>query len=150
MTFARLAASGFGLGFLPVASGTAASALAVLLGIPLMLGPAWMLSVAAALASLGGLWLISSAQVEGDPGWVVIDEIAGQWIALVGLARPTIAGLIAAFAIFRLLDIAKPGPVRWADRQGGEAGIMGDDLIAGALTAGILWAIRSRWPGAFG
>jgi phosphatidylglycerophosphatase A len=42
--------------------------------------------------------------------------------------------------------VAKPGPIGWADRQGGAAGIMADDLIAGAITAGILWAIGSHWP----
>jgi phosphatidylglycerophosphatase A len=54
--------------------------------------------------------------------------------------------LLAAFIIFRLLDITKPEPIAWADRQGGAAGIMADDLLAGAITAGILWAIRSQWP----
>jgi phosphatidylglycerophosphatase A len=55
-------------------------------------------------------------------------------------------GLLAAFFIFRLLDVAKPGPIGWADRQSGAAGIMADDVIAGVITAGILWAINSRWP----
>jgi phosphatidylglycerophosphatase A len=45
-----------------------------------------------------------------------------------------------------LLDVAKPGPIGWADRQSGAAGIMADDVIAGVITAGILWAINSRWP----
>ena len=56
----------------------------------------------------------------------------------------------AAFVLFRLFDIVKPGPVGWADRKGGAAGIMADDLIAGAIAAGILWAVRGRWPGALG
>ncbi len=81
---------------------------------------------------------------------MVIDEVAGQWVALLGLAQPTIPGLIAAFLVFRVLDIAKPGPVGWADRQRGAAGIMADDLIAGAISAGILWALQSRWPAIFG
>ncbi|MEO9190563.1 MAG: phosphatidylglycerophosphatase A, partial [Acetobacteraceae bacterium] len=63
--------------------------------------------------------------------------------------RPTPLGLLAALAVFRLLDIAKPGPIGWADRQGGAAGVMEDDLIAGALGAGILWAARSRFPTLF-
>jgi phosphatidylglycerophosphatase A len=99
------------------------------------------------LASLGCLWAVSTARVDGDPGWVVIDEFAGMWITMLGLARPTVVGLIAAFLLFRLLDIAKPGPVGWADRQKGAAGIMADDIIAGAIAAGILWAVRSRFPG---
>jgi phosphatidylglycerophosphatase A len=42
--------------------------------------------------------------------------------------------------------VAKPGPIGWADRQVGAAGIMADDVIAGVITAGILWAIDSNWP----
>jgi len=150
VTFPRLVASGLGSGFAPRAPGTAGSLLALLLAIPLMLAPPAVLAVAVAVASLAGLWAITAAKVDGDPGWVVIDEIAGQWLALVGLARPTPSGLLAAFLLFRLLDIAKPGPVGWADRQGGAAGIMADDLVAGALAGGILWAARSRWPHLFG
>lgn len=150
MSLARLIASGLGSGFVPRAPGTAGSLLALLLGIPLLLAPPPLLTLAVLAASLGGLWAIRAARVDGDPGWVVIDEVAGQWLALLGLARPTVLGLAAAFVLFRLLDIVKPGPVGWADRQGGAAGIMADDLVAGALAAGILWAVRARWPGVLG
>jgi phosphatidylglycerophosphatase A len=54
--------------------------------------------------------------------------------------------LLTAFVIFRLLDITKPGPIGWADRQHGAAGVMADDVIAGGITAGILWAVGSHWP----
>jgi phosphatidylglycerophosphatase A len=152
MRLARLVASGFGTGFSPAAPGTAGSALALLLGWGLLLLPGAALSLAILAATLAGLWAIGAAreEEEDDPGWIVIDEVAGQWVALLGLARPSPAGLLAAFALFRLLDIVKPGPVRWADRQPGAAGIMADDLIAGAFAAGILWAARSRWPSLFG
>jgi phosphatidylglycerophosphatase A len=150
VTLARLLASGFGSGFLPGAPGTAGALLGLVVGVPLLLAPPGVLGAAALVASMVGLWAIRAARVEGDPGWVVIDEIAGQWVALLGLARPTIIGLALAFALFRLFDIVKPGPVGWADRQGGAAGIMADDLIAGAIAAGILWAVRQRWPGLFG
>ncbi|HTC12063.1 MAG TPA: phosphatidylglycerophosphatase A [Acetobacteraceae bacterium] len=146
MTLARIIASGLGSGHAPRAPGTVASLLAVLLGIPLMRAPSGTLALATAAASLGGLWAIRAAKVDGDPGWVVIDEVAGQWLALLGLARPTALGLLAAFTLFRLLDIAKPGPIGWADRQGGASGIMADDLLAGALVAGVLWAARTHWP----
>jgi phosphatidylglycerophosphatase A len=150
MRFARLLAGFFGCGRVPVSPGSAGSFAALLIGYFLLLLPTYALTLAILVATLGGLWAIRAARVQGDPGWVVIDEVAGQWIALLGLARPTIPGLLAAFLVFRVLDIAKPGPVGWADRQKGAAGIMADDLIAGAITAGILGAIRSRWPGAFG
>jgi phosphatidylglycerophosphatase A len=150
LTFARFVAAAFGIGFFPRAPGTAGALLGLLLGIPLLLAPPFVFSSAVLLVSLLGFWAIRAARIEGDPGWVVIDEIAGQWMALLGLARPTVAGLAAAFALFRLLDIVKPGPVGWADRQGGAAGIMADDLIAGAIAAGILWAVREHWPGVLG
>lgn len=147
---ARLVAGFFGCGHTPVAPGTTGSLAALALGYGLMQLPTYALTCSILLASLGGLWAVQAARVDGDPGWIVIDEVAGQWVALLGLARPTAAGLAAAFLVFRLLDIAKPGPVGWADRQPGAAGIMADDLLAGALAAGILWATRSRWPGLLG
>lgn len=150
MTLFRLVAGGFGSGFVPGAPGTAGALLGLVLGVPLLLAPHGVLAAGVLLVSLLGLWAIRAASVEGDPGWVVIDEIAGQWVALLGLARPTVVGLAAAFVLFRLFDIVKPGPVGWADRQGGAAGIMADDLIAGAIAAGILWAVRQRWPGVLG
>jgi len=142
MNLARLIASGAGAGYAPRAPGTAGSLLALLLGALLMLAPAAALPLAALAATIGGVWAIRAARVEGDPGWVVIDEVAGQWIALLGLARPTWPGLLAAFLLFRLLDITKPGPIGWADRQGGAVGIMADDVIAGAAVAVILYAAR--------
>ncbi len=147
---ARWIAVGGGMGLVRPAPGTAASAVAVLLGAGL-LALGWpVLAVAAAAASLGGVWAIRAAGIGGDPGFVVIDEVAGQWIALLGLARPGVWGLLAGFALFRLLDVAKPGPVGWADRQGGAWGVMGDDLIAGAVVAVVLWGVRMGWPGVFG
>ena len=143
---ARLIASCGGAGFAPVAPGTVASALALGLGALLLWGAPAALALAAAAAAVGGVWAIRAAGVEGDPGWVVIDEVAGQWVALLGIGRVTPLGLLAAFLGFRLLDIAKPGPVGWADRQGGAGGIMADDLIAGALVAAALWIVRARWP----
>ncbi len=143
---ARLLASGFGVGYAP-ASGTVASALATLAGGGLMLANPLALPLAALVACLIGLWAIAATvPADDDPAWVVIDEVAGQWITLLGLARPTGPGLLFALAVFRLLDVAKPGPIGWADRQGGAAGVMADDLIAGALSAGIVWAVRTRWP----
>jgi phosphatidylglycerophosphatase A len=145
VTLARFIASGCGCGFVPFAPGTAAAALAVLSGALLMQLP-YALAAAVLIATFGGLWAIRAAKVAGDPGWVVIDEFAGQWLALLGLQHASFTGLVAAFLIFRLLDIAKPGPIGWADRQGGTTCIMVDDVIAGAITAAILWTISARWP----
>ena len=79
---------------------------------------------------------------------MTIDEFAGQFVTLLALRRPGLVGLGAAFLLFRIIDISKPGPVGWADRQKSAAGVMGDDVIAGGLAGGILWAVQARWPGA--
>lgn len=146
MNLARFIASGFGTGFCPVAPGTAGSLAALVIGVLLLrLAPA-ALPVAILLACILGVWSIRGAAGADDPGWIVIDEFAGQWVAmlpLIGLA-PSItafAALAASFALFRLFDITKPGPVGWADRRHDAVGVMADDLIAGAMAAAVLWAI---------
>ena len=140
----RVIASFFGIGFFPVAPGTAGSAVALLFGAALMQGPPWLLPVGAALAAVAGYVAIPHAVTDpqADPGWVVIDEVAGQWIALLGLAGVSAPGLAAAFVGFRVLDIWKPGPVGWADRQPGAFGIMTDDILAGVGVALMLYAAR--------
>ncbi len=150
MTLQRLIASGCGCGFVPVAPGTVASTVTLLPGALLLSRYPALLPLAAVLVTLAGLWAIRGAHIEGDPGWVVVDEVAGQLLALCGLAHISLLGMLLALLIFRLLDVAKPGPIGWADRQGGATGIMADDVIAGAVTAGILWAIGSRWPALLG
>lgn len=135
-------AAGFGLGLTRPASGTVASAAAAVLG-AVLLAAGWpWLAAAAAIATLGGVWAIRAAGIAGDPGFVVIDEVAGMWIALLGAGRGSVWGAVLAFAAFRVLDIAKPGPVGWADRRGGAWGVMGDDLIAGGIAAVVVWGVR--------
>ena len=150
MNVPRVIASGLGCGFVPTAPGTVASALTLLPGVLLLTISPSLLAIAAASMTLAGLWAIRAARIDGDPAWIVIDEVAGQLLALYGLAHVSMLGVLLAFLIFRLLDVVKPGPIGWADRQGGAAGVMADDVIAGVVTAGILWAVGSRWPGALG
>ena len=146
----ELIAAGGGAGFSPYAPGTAGSAVAALVGAGLLKLHPTALITAALTASLVGFWAVRAARVDGDPGWVVIDEFAGQLIALLGLAHPSGTGLLAAFLLFRLLDIVKPGPIGWADRQTGAFGIMADDIVAGLIAAGLLLGLRAAWPGALG
>jgi phosphatidylglycerophosphatase A len=143
---ARFIAAGFGTGYAPIAAGTVASFAAVVSGAGLLQASPAALAVAALLATAGGYVAVRRAGVEGDPGWVVIDEFAGQWITLLALARPTVPGLIAAFLLFRLFDITKLGPVGWADRQHGAFGIMADDVIAGIVAAIALILLRVLRP----
>jgi phosphatidylglycerophosphatase A len=148
MRLARFIAAGFGTGYTPVAAGTVASAAAALTGAGLLQLSPLALAAAALLATIGGMVAVTRAGVEGDPGWVVIDEFAGQWISLMALARPTLAGVVAAFVLFRLFDVTKLGPVGWADRQHGAFGVMADDVIAGiiaALVLGLVRLLRPQW-----
>ena len=146
---ARFIAAGFGTGYAPLAAGTVASATAVVCGAGLLQLSPWLLALAAALAAIGGYLAVERADVEGDPGWVVIDEFAGQWITMLALPRPTIPALIAAFILFRILDITKLGPVGWADRRHGTFGIMADDVIAGTIAALLLMFADMLRPGWF-
>jgi phosphatidylglycerophosphatase A len=103
------------------------------------------LAVAAAYLSIGALIRRLGEPGHHDPSWVVIDELAGQWIALLPVAIGAEAagaapsdlwpGWLAAFLLFRLFDVWKPGPVGWADRRPGAAGVVLDDLFAGAFAA---------------
>lgn len=100
------------------------------------------------IAFFVGIWAIgveTAGKEDHDPGEIVIDELVGVWIALlpviyganmmgVGLMA-LYPGWIAAFLLFRLFDIWKPGPVGWADRRGDVLGVMLDDVIAGILAA---------------
>jgi phosphatidylglycerophosphatase A len=88
----------------------------------------------------------STKGAHDDPGWIVIDEIAGQMLALLALHRISLIGVGLAFALFRLFDISKLGPIGWADRQGGAVGIMGDDILAGAAAALIVLAVQALLP----
>lgn len=74
-----------------------------------------------------------------DPGIVVVDEVLGQWTALLGTSEMSWKAYLAAFVLFRLFDIWKPPPVRQLERLRGGIGIVADDLAAGVLAALILY-----------
>lgn len=79
-----------------------------------------------------------------DPARVTIDEVAGCWVAC--LAAPGhwgLWGIVTAFVLFRVFDIAKPWPVSVLDRLKSGLGILLDDLAAGLIAAGILAAAGS-------
>ncbi|MBP9615325.1 MAG: phosphatidylglycerophosphatase A, partial [Thiopseudomonas sp.] len=75
-----------------------------------------------------------------DHGGIVWDEFVGIWITLIFLPN-TWLWLLLGFVVFRLLDIAKPWPISVLDRKvGGGFGIMIDDILAGVIAAGVLYA----------
>lgn len=146
----RAIASLFGAGLLRPGPGTWGSAAALVPGavVLALAGPLTVAAGALLLAALGW-WAVArelERAAEPDPGWIVIDEAAGMWVALAGLPAFGWAGAAAAFALFRLFDIAKPGPVGWADRQGGATGVMLDDVIAGAFAALVVAALAFVLP----
>lgn len=148
MTPARLVATLGGAGLLRPGPGTWGSAVVLPL---VLLGPLSCL-VLALVVTLAGYWAAQQVLRDDteDPGWFVADEGAGMLIALAALPAATWPGVLAAFALFRLLDIAKPWPVSWADRQAGALGVMLDDLVAGAIAAAALLALHAAFPGVLG
>lgn len=150
MTLSRLVSIGFGLGLLRPAPGTWGSAGALAVGVVLLYAAGFWALVAATLAAmLAGFWACAVELRDrpgADPGEIVIDEVAGQWIALLFPAAAfwwrgwedwmPYPGWLAAFLFFRLFDIWKPWLVGRADRRGDAPGVMLDDLWAG-LFAGL-------------
>lgn len=143
-------ATAAGAGYAPVAPGTFGSAVGVVLYLPLSgLHPA-LFAVTLAAALFLGIWASDHAEREfgrHDDGRIVIDEVVGQLIALsplgfIDAATIPLPLLVVGFGLFRLFDIWKPGPIRWAERhfQRG-AGVMLDDVAAGVLAAVLLTPI---------
>jgi phosphatidylglycerophosphatase A len=142
---ARLAATWFGAGDLPKAPGTWGSAVA--------LPFAWLihwaggvpaLAVATVLVFGVGIWasaVYAAQSGTSDPGPVVIDEVAGQWLTLLVVPRDPLLYALG-FVFFRAFDILKPWPISWADKRvKGGLGIMLDDVIAAAFAAILLFAV---------
>jgi len=147
----RLVAIFFGVGLLRPAPGTWGSAAAVGLGLILhRIGHFPLLLLATVVITALGFWACARELADRpgeDPSEIVVDEVAGQWVALlfpsfgfwwVGLDSANFPwpGWVAAFLLFRLFDIWKPWLVGRADRRHDAAGVMLDDLWAG-LFAGI-------------
>lgn len=145
------AATGAGIGRFPVAPGTIGSipGLALAWALWTVAGP-WAVVAGAALVTAVGTWAagrVAMAWGVEDPGAVVVDEIAGQMVALFFLA-PTPATLVASFLLFRIFDVWKPWPASRLEKLPGGSGIMADDLAAGAMANLVLQAtfwFRPEW-----
>ncbi len=141
---ASLIATWFGVGRLPVAPGTWGSAVTLPIAwiLAAWLGPAWLFGAAALVFAVGWWAAGVHARRTGieDPGEVVVDEVAGQMLAL-AVVPVDLVYYAAAFALFRIADIWKPWPVSWAERRlPGGLGIMADDMVAGGYAAVVLIA----------
>jgi phosphatidylglycerophosphatase A len=140
------AATWLGCGFMRPAPGTWGSLGAIPPALILILlgGPKYLLAALVLVIALG-FWASARFEAmsgEADSKMIVIDEVAGQWIALWPvLTAPVINPVLvlAAFALFRFFDITKPFPVGWFDRKlSGPVSVMGDDIAAGLIAALIL------------
>ena len=129
-----LLATWFGTGLLPITPGTWGSlaALPFAWAIRSLLGTT-SLTVATVIVFTIGWWAaatVAKASAIEDPGAVVIDEVAAQWLVLLPAPLDPLTYTLA-FLLFRFFDIWKPWPVRWAERHvKGGLGIMLDDLLA--------------------
>ncbi len=146
MTPAKVVATLGGIGLARPAPGTWASATLL----PLVwLGPLPCLGLAALLA-VAGFWAVRRLSREGaerDPGWVVVDEGAGQLLVLAAVpAGAPWLWVVLALVLFRFFDILKFGPVGWADRRKGTFWVMVDDMVAGAMGASAMLALRALLP----
>jgi len=140
----------FGAGFSFHAPGTIGS----LNALPMAAGIAWLggsrgLLLAAIIPFvLGMIYTARYLRQEpnsADPQWIVIDEVVGLWIALAAVPL-NFFWYVLGFGLFRLFDIWKPWPVRWADKNvPGALGIMLDDVLAGLYAAGVLVGLQYLW-----
>ncbi len=149
MNAAQMIASAGGVGFAPRAPGTFGSLVGVLIGAVLLQMGHGPLLAGVIVSSVIGVWAVWAVGGQNDPGWIVIDEVAGQMLTMLALPRVSAAGLLIAFGLFRLFDIWKPGPVGIADQRHDAIGVMADDWAAGAIgfcfLAILAWLLPGRW-----
>lgn len=163
-TLARLIATVGGVGYLRPAPGTWGSLAALpLLWVCHMLGGFPLVVVALLIVTVVGIWATAEMtrnSASHDPSEIVIDEVAGQMLALAPLSQAAWSmgidilavwpGWVAAFVLFRLFDITKWGPVGWADRRRDAWGVMLDDLIAGIMAGIGMLVLAGLWHGVLG
>ncbi len=149
MKINKLVLSCFGIGFLPVMPGTFGSLL--MLGVFLAIHYFWpvqMISIIFLTASIviGSILCVYCSRYydNRDLSWIILDEFAGQAVALFPAAVTSGAVLppaIAAFLLFRIFDICKPSPIREMEHLSGGVGIVADDLVAGVMAGTVVCII---------
>ncbi len=164
MTLSQMIATVGGTGHLRPAPGTWGSLVALPAAwlVHVIAGP-WLLLIGVFAFFVSGLWATieeTRGKDNPDPSEIVVDELVGQWIAILPLSfgashagADILAlwpGWIAAFVLFRLFDIWKPGPIGWADRRGDALGVMLDDVLAGVAAAVGVMALAALSHGVLG
>ncbi|WP_417461698.1 phosphatidylglycerophosphatase A [Kordiimonas sp.] len=135
--------TGLGVGMAKPAPGTWGSLLGLALGYGLIMLNVGVIELILLTAVLTVISSIAIDRIENtigihDAPEIIIDEIAGQWLALVPLLwlEPSLVLYGLAFVLFRFFDIIKPWPIGWLDKEvAGGFGVMVDDLVAGILSA---------------
>ncbi|CAN5884826.1 hypothetical protein BH11MYX3_BH11MYX3_42490 [soil metagenome] len=145
--FARAIVTAGGVGYSPVAPGTCGT----LVTVPIAwacrdLSTGMFLAVVAMVTISGTLAARHALRGWGthDDQRIVVDEVAGYLLTVAFVDRSSGWMLAIGFGLFRLLDIKKPGPIRWIDRNvPGATGVMLDDLVAGAVGAVIMIGVAA-------
>ncbi len=139
----------FGSGLCPKAPGTAGSILAAILAYPVaLLSFNGCFFLAAIFVFFLGLPFAAKAMRDSkteDPGWIVIDEVAGQWMAFAFVAPEILIAhpwlLLLGFGLFRFFDILKPLGIKKLEKIPGAWGVMLDDLLGGIYAGIVLFAV---------
>jgi phosphatidylglycerophosphatase A len=143
---AWLFATWFGCGLSRYAPGTVGSLAAILIAWPLSrlgFGRLHFLVLAFLLLypAIKAASIVANLTARKDPQVIVIDEVLGQWLTLAGALRFDFLTFALAFGLFRLFDIWKPPPIRLIEQIPGGAGIVLDDMMAGAFAALVLFLV---------
>jgi phosphatidylglycerophosphatase A len=148
-----LVATAGGIGFLRPGPGTWASVATALAAWAILAATTWpsqlIFAVAAAIAFVAGLCVCGAAARRfscADPAQIVIDEVAGVFVALACVPSATcrampVATLLIALIAFRIFDIGKPWPLGRIEQWHGALGVMADDIAAGVLAGLITTAV---------
>ena len=138
-------ATAFGAGYSPVAPGTCGTAVTVPLAYVLATLPIWQFAIVIVAITAIGIWAAGRADRAWgthDSGRIVIDEVAGYLTTMLLVDRGHWAPLAVGFVVFRVLDITKPPPLRWLDRNvPGGFGVVLDDVAAGVIGMVIMAAL---------
>ena len=134
----HLVAFGFGAGLSPKAPGSVGTIVAVLIYLVLPSMPPIIYAGLVLLSFFFGIWICGKTAEDlgvHDHGGIVWDEFVGYWITMF-MAPSGLFWVLLGFVFFRLLDIFKPWPIKWADKElAGGLGIMLDDVLAGIMGA---------------
>jgi phosphatidylglycerophosphatase A len=146
LRLAWVIATWFGCGSVPKAPGTMGTIGAIPLYLLVARGGRAGVAVAALAVTAVGIWAASEVARDlgkKDPQVVVVDEVAGMLVTMLPMAGVSPRAILIGFLLFRLLDIAKPWPVRRFEALPGGWGIVMDDVAAGGIGACVMAGLRA-------